>query len=351
MANHRLSDLGERRIISEILGERYAQVAPNFGDDCVVLPRPSGHLVVTTDPCPEPAASYIGFDDWYYRGWLLATINLSDLAAAGASPLGILTSYELPDSTLVSEFERLLDGVDACLSEYSTSVLGGNIKESSHISLSATALGVSNVAPGHRQDLGVGDLVYLVGQSGDFWAGMLCRRSFPDEYGEESTMLDAVLRPRPQLSAGQALWKSGLVRSVTDNSDGLFSSLESIRLGTGLGFELELQDSLVTHSSARDVAIRLGIEPVRLVLGWGDWQLVTVCAEENRDSLEACLSQLDVPWSKIGRVASENRVSASYGEQRGSLMRLDSQRFTSDSWLTSGLDGYVNGLMGEPIIS
>jgi len=96
----RLCDLGERRIIDELLRPRYA-AATQFGDDCAQLaPLGAGErLVVTTDPCPPPMAHLLGFADEYYRGWLLATINLSDIAAAGARPAGVLTSLQLPSTT------------------------------------------------------------------------------------------------------------------------------------------------------------------------------------------------------------------------------------------------------------
>ena len=92
----RLQDLGERRIVEEVLAPRYAAASPRFGDDCATVHlRDNDHLLVTTDPCPPPMSAHLGFPDLYYAGWLLATINLSDLAAAGADPLGLLTSLQL----------------------------------------------------------------------------------------------------------------------------------------------------------------------------------------------------------------------------------------------------------------
>ena len=150
MSETRLSDLGERRIIRELLAARYAGNTEAFGDDCAALPlgAASGqHLVVTTDPCPPPMATQLGFDDHFFIGWLLATINLSDLAAAGADPLGIMTSLQLPASTRLVDFERLLDGLDACCAESGTCVLGGNLKEAPKLDVAATAVGVCDTRP------------------------------------------------------------------------------------------------------------------------------------------------------------------------------------------------------------
>src|SRR5258707_14371590 len=142
----RLDDLGERRIIEEIMRPRYGDQWPeDFGHDCAIVGEtdswPGRTVVATTDPCPEPMASFLGYKDLYYRGWLLATINLSDLAAAGATPVGLLTSLVLPNDLTVSELSRLLDGIDECSRANGTRVLGGNIKEGERIDLTATAIG------------------------------------------------------------------------------------------------------------------------------------------------------------------------------------------------------------------
>ena len=144
-SSQKLDEIGERKIISEILTERYGgSKSDYFGNDCALIPSnfsASSVIVATTDPYPLPMASILGYEDLYYWGWLLATINLSDLAAAGAKPLGLLTSLMLPNDISVGDFERLLDGIDECCEQSETKVLGGNIKEGSGIVLSATAFG------------------------------------------------------------------------------------------------------------------------------------------------------------------------------------------------------------------
>src|SRR4051812_16737628 len=98
-----LTHYGERKLI-ELVVSRYCR---SLGDDCAVLPIGGEDLIVTTDPVPEPAAYLIGGDpDPYWAGWLLVTINASDLAAAAAKPVGFLAAVEAPGNTDVSEFER-----------------------------------------------------------------------------------------------------------------------------------------------------------------------------------------------------------------------------------------------------
>lgn len=92
-----LEEIGERRLVKEYLTPRYGEAVPNFGDDAAIFPPfERGVVVATTDPCPEPAATLIGDQRPELFGHLLATINLSDLAAVGAEPLGMLISLETP---------------------------------------------------------------------------------------------------------------------------------------------------------------------------------------------------------------------------------------------------------------
>lgn len=142
----RLRDIGERRLISEILWARYGRRTPEaFGQDCAFLHqriRPDEILVATTDPCPMPMAWILGFTDFYYYGWLLGTINLSDVAASGARPLGFLNSLVLPSSVRVRDLIRLLDGLDSVLALSNTKVIGGNLKEDIKVAAHGTAFGV-----------------------------------------------------------------------------------------------------------------------------------------------------------------------------------------------------------------
>ena len=164
----RLIDFGERRLVEEVLAARYGSTK-NWGDDAALaaeLSPGARWVVATTDPCPPPMAVSLGFNDWYYTGWLLATINLSDIAAAGAHPAGLLSSLNLPADTLLSDFTRLLDGLDSCCAAAETRVIGGNLKETPEVSLSGTAIGYCQQPPLSRHGAQPNDTLYLIGEVG-----------------------------------------------------------------------------------------------------------------------------------------------------------------------------------------
>lgn len=102
MAGTTLGDLGERRILREVI-PRFSSAA---GDDCAAIHGGAGTTVITTDPVPPPAATVIGGDpDLFWTGWLLVTINASDIAASGARPVAFVAALDLPRDLEVSSFE------------------------------------------------------------------------------------------------------------------------------------------------------------------------------------------------------------------------------------------------------
>jgi thiamine-monophosphate kinase len=345
----RLIDLGERRILREILEQRYAGT-PGMGDDCALLTlREAVNLVVTTDPCPPPVAGRLGYTSLYYHGWLLATINLSDLAATGARPVGMLTSLILPPETEIEEFTALLDGLDEALATADCHIIGGNIKEDKAINLSGTALGVAD-RPILRSGARSGDDIFIIGEPGRFWAAVLAF----DASGVGSVpreLIEAVIKPRAKVSEGLVCGRVG-VTSMIDSSDGLYPSLTEIATKSGVGLDLTLDD-LPLGDSVRSTAERLGIDPVRLVLGWGDWVLVGTVEHESFDHLVREIRAVGGSVLRIGRVTAKNKgvILAHYGGKSGSIMNLDSERFAADSWFTSGLEGYIRKLTGDPVIS
>jgi thiamine-monophosphate kinase len=346
-----LRDLGERQIVRGLLASRYGGGATPFGDDCATLPDiPEGAIVVaSTDPCPPPMAYALGFEDEYYRGWLVATINLSDLAAAGATPAGLLSSLILPAAMQVSSFERLLDGIDACCAQVGTASVGGNLKEGRDVDVAATAVGyVEEGRPLSRSGARAGDLVVCLGELGSFWAGsLMVRQGLGLEDGHP--LLNNVLTPLPKVAVGAALRGDGLLRCAIDNSDGLQPSLAQLAEASGVGISLQL-DSWEFSPGVRDAAEALGTLPHRLALGWGDWQLVGSCATDRLSKVELVAAREEVEVHVVGEVVEGTGVSARFDGREGPLMRLESERFVTSSWFSVGLDGYIEQMLQTPLL-
>ena len=228
-----LEEIGERRLVKEYLTPRYGEAVPNFGDDAAIFPPfERGVVVATTDPCPEPAATLIGDQRPELFGHLLATINLSDLAAVGAEPLGMLISLELPGETDVCDFLRILDGIDRCCEEVGTNVRGGNLRDARRRAATGVALGVCDTPPMTRSGALPGDLVIVFGSMGLAWARVLSERQGVRLTADQLARTEATLTwPKAQVRLGKLLRKSGLVHACTDASDGLMAAVAVLRGG------------------------------------------------------------------------------------------------------------------------
>lgn len=347
-----LGDLGERAIIEDLLKPRYQSNGASFGDDCAAVPVLSGDLyqIATTDPCPIPAASLLGFDDFYYWGWLLATINMSDLAAAGARPVGLLSSLILPSDFRIADFLRMLDGLDECLLSADALVLGGNLKEGKDVALSATALGCSDGLPLTRRGAQIGDLVVVLGDLGSFWAGYLAEsRNVNVSPALRESLMRNVLTPSAKVALGQELRKLGLVNSCLDNSDGLYPSMLALSASSGVQVFLTVDDWEMSDG-VPEVASQLGVRPQRLGLGWGDWQLLVTVSPERLGQLTVLTREAGHSAFVVGEVRSGSGVRAAYEGAEGYLMQLDSQRFAPDSWFGTGIESYIESLLHSPLV-
>ena len=204
-------DIGEQGLL-----ERLQRFCPKdiVGDDAAVLPFPdSGQsLVVTTDVLVDG----VHFSDRTTSpedvGWRAAAANLSDLAAMGASPLGITVGLSVTGDTSVSWVERVYQGLTDCLQQYNTEIVGGDVVRSPLISLAITAFGqVSPCRVIRRSAARVGDAIVVTGVHGASRAGLelLLKPELGQNLSasERSRLIQAHQRPKPRLDVLPILWE------------------------------------------------------------------------------------------------------------------------------------------------
>jgi thiamine-monophosphate kinase len=239
--------LGELGLLQRLLRFCPADVV---GDDAAVMALPAGqHLVVTTDVLVDG----VHFSDRTTApedvGWRAIAANLSDLAAMGASPLGITVGLSLPGATPVAWIERLYQGIAACLQRWGGVVIGGDLCRSETISLAITALG--SVEPQralYRSRARAGQAILATGYHGLSRAGLELLLH-PSQGAElepaiRQRWIKAHQRPQPRLdviahlqalSAPQA---NGKVIAAMDTSDGLANAVMLIGQASGVGARL-----------------------------------------------------------------------------------------------------------------
>ena len=133
-----VAELGEHEILKRL--RRFC--TDDVGDDGAVRSLPAGaQLVVTTDVLIDG----VHFSDRTLPpralGWRAAAVNLSDLAAMGATPMGLTVGLTLPPNTPWRWVEALYQGFTDCLCQYGGVIIGGDLCRGSHRSLAITALG------------------------------------------------------------------------------------------------------------------------------------------------------------------------------------------------------------------
>lgn len=197
-------------------------------DDAALL-DPVGPLVLTSDTIVE-GVHFLGTDPALDVAWKLGAVNLSDLAAKGALPLGVMLNYTLAgDSAWDAGFIEGLRQLDCKL-------IGGDtvsLPFGAPRILTLTAFGVDAAAP-PRSGARAGDALYVTGTIGDAGAGLAIAHGAdgPD------ALLAAYRRPMPRIAEGRAL--APFVHAMMDVSDGLLIDGGRMAEASGLALEIEL---------------------------------------------------------------------------------------------------------------
>ncbi|BCL34212.1 thiamine-phosphate kinase [Nostoc sp. MS1] len=247
----KVKDIGEQGLL-----ERLQSFCPPdvIGDDAAVLVTEAGQsLVVTTDMLVDGVHFSDATTSPEDAGWRAAAANLSDLAAMGATPLGITVALGLPGDLSVSWVESLYQGMTQCLQQYHTPIVGGDIVRSPITSLSITAFG--QVQPNRiirRSAAQVGDAIVVTGVHGASHAGL--KLLLDPQIGkdlsipEKAALIKAHQRPQPRLDVLPHLPLIPI--AGMDSSDGLADAVLQICRASGVGAVLE--SSQITLPTAFD---------------------------------------------------------------------------------------------------
>ena len=287
-----------------------SDVLVGIGDDASVLAVPVGHqLVVSTDTLIDgvhfPRGSRA--DD---IGWKSLAVNLSDLAAMGASPAWASLALTLPeaDTDFVDGF---MDGFGALAAQHRVALIGGDTTRGG-LSITVTVHGfVPDGKALLRSGASAGDVVFVTGSLGDAAAGLRVLRTQTNQTDDSADQQRAQLiarlhRPTPQIAAGQIL--RGMASACIDVSDGLLADLGHVAKRSGACIEIEI-DRLPASSALYDQF--RGDQRIALQLGGGDdYELAFTVPPAQVDAVTRDLSKLGCGVTRIGRVIEGSGVRA-----------------------------------------
>lgn len=303
---------GEFELIAELFAPLAAGLPGALGlrDDAAVLaPMPERAMVVTTDmlvagvhfPVDEDG------DDVARR---LLRVNLSDLAAMGASPVAYLLALGLPDSLDMGWLRRFADGLADDQKEFGIHLAGGDTTSTpGPLTASITAIGEAPEGGELRRSTAqAGDLVYVSGAIGDAALGLI-------EVRDGLTGIDDSARaglarrfrlPQPRVGLGIAL--RGVASACADVSDGLVADLGHICEASGVAAEIRMDR--VPLSDAAHQAVGHDSSLMRAVLAGGDdYELVFTVPPAAEDRLSTAAGESGVPVAAIGHVAPGKGVT------------------------------------------
>lgn len=337
-----IADLGEQQLLQRLY--QYCDTAV-VGDDAAVLAiEPTHEVVVTTDMLVDGTHFSVGLampgiqtTTPFDVGWRSAAANLSDLAAMGAQPLGLTIALGLPPQLPVQFVDGFYQGLKACLDNYGTPIIGGDICRAPTWIVSITAIG--QVHPRRkiqRSQARPGDVICVTGCHGAARAGLalLLNEHSPDGLSPEeyNALIQSHQRPVPRLDIPPLIWAIDPEARVAgmDSSDGLADAVLQICRASGVGAILD-GDRLPMPNCFRTMGSLSDEDRVHYTLyGGEDFELV-LCLEE---PLAAKLrSKLDGSLRIIGKVQTHSTVKLVYGNNlacsRTLSLEKGFQHFTS----------------------
>jgi thiamine-monophosphate kinase len=298
--------MGEFELIARHF-QRPGRVAPGvvlgIGDDCALLqPEAGQRLAVSTDMLVEGRHFFADVDPAALGHKALA-VNLSDLAAMGAEPLGCTLALALPradDAWLAAFSAGLFALADAC----ACPLVGGDTTRGP-LNLCLTVFG--QVPPGQelrRSGARAGDEVWVSGQLGD--ARLALEALLGETELAPATLARARLRlerPTPRLALGLAL--RGIASAAADISDGLCGDLGHILAASGVGAELHPDALLESAAASPDLRSRPRTQALRCALAGGDdYELVFTAPLAARAAVQSAARQAGVAVSCLGRITA-----------------------------------------------
>jgi thiamine-monophosphate kinase len=239
----KLGEVGLVRSLREVFDRPLPHVIVPNGDDAAVL-RCEGHVVATVDSIVEEVDWLPALTPAAAIGHRAAAVNLSDLAAMGARPTGLLLAVELPSRAKVAQVLESARGLAELADRFGTAVVGGDFGLAPGPQRwCVTALGEVAGQPLRRDAARPGDVVWLVGQVGHAGLGLDLLRRQGAGFGETPWVQACVwahLFPQPLVSEGLLLQALGEDLAAIDVSDGLGVDAARLALASGLAMELEV---------------------------------------------------------------------------------------------------------------
>jgi len=273
-----------------------------IGDDCALLaPTPGKVLAVSSDMLVEDRHFFAGADP-FTLGHKCLAVNLSDLAAMGAAPLGFTLALALPaaDPGWLDAFSR---GLFTLADAHGCELVGGDTTKGP-LNVCITIFGELEPGRALRRDAArAGDDIWISGTLGDARLWLAARRSeVALDAGDHAATAQRMHAPTPRVGLGRLLAQDGLAHAALDISDGLVGDLGHILAASRVGAVLDV-DALPAGPALRRQprALRRRFAAA----GGDDYELCFTAPVDRRDAILAAGQASGTAVTRVGSITAE----------------------------------------------
>ncbi len=283
---------------------RHNSVALGIGDDAALIDVTAGHqLAISTDMLVS-GTHFFPDADPFKLGHKALAVNLSDMAAMGATPRWATLSLALPG---VNEawLQKFSDGFFALADKYHVALIGGDTTRGP-LNICVTIMG--EVMPGQalrRDGAKAGDEVWVSGTLGDAALGLAAiQKRLVLDADALAYCEQALHTPVPQVALGLAL--RSIATSAIDVSDGLLADLNHILECSKVGAHIHFSTLPTSNVMQKNVSDPLAQQC--LLAGGDDYQLCFTAPASLHAQVLAAGNQAQVAVTCVGRVTAENSL-------------------------------------------
>lgn len=277
-----------------------------IGDDCAVIPaNEKEDWVITTDLLMEGVHFLKDAISPFQLGYKSLAVNLSDIAAMGATPVGSFLSMAISLETEVEYLDDFMQGYRELSQKYNTPLLGGDTTKSMrHLAINVCVVGKCDKGQVKRRNTAMADdRVCVTGFLGDSAGGLQVLLNKLPKTEEHAYLLTRHHLPEPRLDEGRFLSSFSAVHAMMDISDGIASDLTHILKASGKNAHIYV-DRLPVSDRLKKVTGKQGWNMVELAVAGGeDYELLcTIAPEKVQVIADSFLSRFGRPLTVIGEI-------------------------------------------------
>lgn len=315
-----LNDIGEFGLIKKLSEGcliRESEVLKGIGDDAGIFLHPAGEaVVVTTDMMVERIHFLRNATSGFNLGYKCLAVNLSDIAAMGASAREAFISIAIPEDCSIEFIEDIYNGMKHLAASFQVNLLGGDTTGSRK----DLVINVVVVGSAPKEELlyrcgaKTGDIIFSTGYLGDSRAGCYLIINEITTESEAFRMLKKVhLLPRPCIPEGRFLARCKGVHAAIDVSDGLCSDLGHILEQSNVGAKI-YSEKIPISENLEAFCQHFQFDPVQYAITGGeDYTLLFTASRGQADNIiNSYQENFNRPIYEIGEINDSNQLELEF---------------------------------------